>query len=418
MRHPVRLVAVLVLPIAAVFASSEQGANDTESNAKLVEKYRRDDPAFYERLRHDLRAFHRLPADRQDRLRKLYRDLHSQHPDTSQNLWEVLKRFNAWLERLPEEDRRRVEEAPNRNERLRIIKELREQEFVRRLPKKVQEELDRLPAEKRAEQIAKLREEERQVRLAWNPEGRHRSGPGARSDKPVRPSDLSADAQSYLNEVLLPMLSAGEKKELKDAEGQWPLFARTLLDLSDRHPVSLPGRSTGPTSAKDKDLPSDALAVYNRLTKKGGSEGPTLKKQLDRHRDKWPDFARELTAVAKKHGLQIQPFGPCRPEEFTPAVQTFIKDELTPKLTDMEKDELKNAESKWPEYPEKLLKLARDHNLDIPMMRLPGAVELREKLRSVAELPELPELPDGTLRERTTCLAAAWFIVALHEVEL
>ena len=82
-------------------------------------------------------------------------------------------------------------------------------------------------------------------------------------DKPVRPTDLSADAQTYLNEVLMPMLNATEKAELKAAEGQWPLFARTLLDLSDRHPVSLPGRSTGPTSWKDKDLPGDARAAYN-----------------------------------------------------------------------------------------------------------------------------------------------------------
>ena len=72
----------------------------------------------------------------------------------------------------------------------------------------------------------------------------------------------------------------------------------------------------------------------------------------------------------------------------------------------MEKDELKMAEGWWPEYPEKLLKLARDHNLDIPMMRLPGAAELREKLRSVAELPDLP---DRTLRE--------FFVTELSENE-
>ena len=85
MRHPVRLVVVLVLPIAAGCASSEQGADDTDRNARLVEKYRRDDPAYYERLRRDLRAFHRLPADRQDRLRKLDHDLHEQDSATQRS---------------------------------------------------------------------------------------------------------------------------------------------------------------------------------------------------------------------------------------------------------------------------------------------------------------------------------------------
>ena len=79
-----------------------------------------------------------------------------------------------------------------------------------------------------------------------------------------------------------------------------------------------------------------------------------------------------------------------------PAVQKFILDELTPQLTDVEKSELKKVEGIWPDYPDQLLKLSRDHNLFIPMMRLPGESELHNKLRTVAELPEVP---DRTLRK-------------------
>src|SRR5436305_1008066 len=128
MRHPVRLVVLLALPVAAAFASSEPDADDLDRNARLVEKYRRDDPDYYKRLRRDLRAFHRLPAEKQERLRQLDRTLHEQDSLTQRRLWAVLDRFNAWLDRMPEEDRRRVEEAPTREERLRVVKELREQE--------------------------------------------------------------------------------------------------------------------------------------------------------------------------------------------------------------------------------------------------------------------------------------------------
>src|SRR5258708_999456 len=128
MRHPTRLVVLLVLPVAVALASSEPAGDDLDRNARLVEKYRRDYPAYYESLRRDLRAFHRLPAEKQERLRQLDRALHEQDSATQKQLWAVLDRFSAWLDRLPEENRRRVEEAPTREERLRVIKELREQE--------------------------------------------------------------------------------------------------------------------------------------------------------------------------------------------------------------------------------------------------------------------------------------------------
>jgi hypothetical protein len=396
MRHPT-CVLVLLLPAAAVLASAEPGSDDTERNARLVERYRRDDPAYYERLRRDLRAFYRLPAEKRERLRRLDRALQEQDSATQRRLWEVLDRFSAWLDRLPDDDRRRVEEAPTRAERLRVISELREQEFVRRLPKAVRQHLDQLSAEMRALQLARLRVEERQMRQAWDPDGRHGPRFAPAPDRPVRAADLSPEALTYLREVLTPMMSEKDKSELKAADGKWPLYARTLLDLAEKHPVVLPGTPAGPTSVKDLrtgDWP-DARAVYQRVTK-GGTASTQEAKHLRQLEGKWPDFARELTRLAHKHMLPIKPFGPCRPDEFLPVVQAFIRDDLAPQLTAQEKVELEKAQGLWPDYPEKLRDLSRAHNLEVPMMKLPGARRLWDKVREVAELPEVP---DRTLRE-------------------
>jgi hypothetical protein len=395
MRHRARLVVLLALPVAAALASSEPGAEDLDRNARLVERYRRDDPAYYERLRRDLRAFHRLPEERQEKLRRLDRALHEQDSATQKRLWAVLDRFSAWLERLPEKDRRRVEDAPTREERLRVIKELREQEFIRRLPKRERENLEKLSGEERAAEVARLREEERQVRLAWNPDGRP-DAVALNPDRPVRPADLSADARTYLKEILVPMLSEKERAELRAAEGQWPLFARTLLELAEKHPVNLPpGRTPGPISPRD--LKGEARAVFNELMGPGPKGmAPAMKQGLRQTYGKWPDFAKELTRQAAKHGHPIKPLAACRPDEFMPPVETFIAKELLPRLNPAEQDELAKALGKWPDYPEKVLALSKKHNLDVPMMRLPGARELWDRVRSVAELPEVP---DRMLRE-------------------
>lgn len=46
-------------------------------------------------------------------------------------------------------------------------KDLQERQWIEKLPRKVREELDKLPAEKRAARIAQLREQERRQRREW-----------------------------------------------------------------------------------------------------------------------------------------------------------------------------------------------------------------------------------------------------------
>jgi hypothetical protein len=377
MRHPVRLVALLVLPVVAALAPSESSTDDQENYAALVEKYRRDDPAYYERLKRDLRAFARLPAEKQDRLRQLDRALHETDSVTYRRLVDALDRFGTWLDRLPEDARRRVEEAPTRDERLRIIKELREQEFLRRLPKKVLDDLDKLDPEKRAAAVARLRKEERLLRKAWRPA----------VSCPVRAEELSFEQQQYLEKVLLPSLNQIEKGQLERAEGQWPGYVQKLLALVEQHQL------IGPTHYDA--LPPEAKIALPRSTL---ANKPKQHTELRRAEGKFPDFGTTFMSLLRRDkGHLTKMPGPSRPEELSPIHRAFVVDVLMPLLDNTEKEELKKAEGSWPEYAQKLLSVAGKHGREIPLLEFPGMRELAEKVRS--PVAELPELPDRTLRE-------------------
>ena len=113
-------------------------------------------------------AFYHLSPAKREQLRQLDRALHEEDSASQSRLWEALDRFNVWLEHLPDEDRRRITEAPSRDDRLRVIKELREQEFIRRPPQKVRESLEQLAPERRGLALTLLRKQEQQIALSGN----------------------------------------------------------------------------------------------------------------------------------------------------------------------------------------------------------------------------------------------------------
>ena len=383
MRRVTLFIALLLVPIAAAFAASEAGPEDLERNAHRLEKLSAD-PAHYRRLKRDLRAFYHLSPAKREQLRQLDRALHEEDSASQSRLWEALDRFNVWLEHLPDEDRRRIIEAPSRDDRLRVIKELREQEFIRRLPQKVRESLEQLAPERRGLALTLLRKQEQQLRLVWKP------GYVPRIDRPVRPADLSPDQEQYLKDVLRPMLGQDDKAKLDRAEGKWPDYVLILMELDKNHPVILPGPSTGPKNVAMLGEPfKNAL---NELQAKRSA----VKNQVRRLPGNWPDFAIELKKLFHANQVNlVQQLGPCRPADFSPPVRDFITKDFLPKLTDKEKEDLEKAVGQWPEYPEMLRDLARQHRLEIPMMSFPGASKLREKA-------DQPEVPDRILREFLT----------------
>jgi hypothetical protein len=370
------LLGVLALAAAAP-AVPDGPAVERDQNRRLVARYRTD-PAHYERLKNDLRWFQSLPPERQAALRKLDQDLQKEDPVLQARLFRVMDRYATWLERLPEADRRRIEAAPTAAERLRIVKELRDKEWVARLPRAKQQELEQVAPDKRAELLESFRKQDRERRLEWEralAEGEERPQAGP----PLHLADLPPGVRVYLAN----QLTAREQERLKDAEGQWPAFGQTLLELAAKHPVTIPGPADGPR--RPKDLPP---AVRDRLKELGALE----RKRLRAVEGRWPEYAIVVTRLVRARG-QTMPveLGPCHADELPPAVKAYLDKKLLPALGPKEKQLLRAAEGYWPDYPRILVNLAQHHNLSVPGLLPPGPRNFWEKLRTaVADASRVP----------------------------
>jgi hypothetical protein len=82
---------------------------------------------------------------------------------------------------------------------------------------------------------------------------------------------------------------------------------------------------------------------------------------------KWPDYALEMSRMPRAEA-RFDPLGACRPDDFTEPIRQFI----STTLTDADRKRLDRYLGKWPEYPQELIKLAREKNLSVPEVMLPG----------------------------------------------
>jgi hypothetical protein len=384
------LGAILICLTAAVpviaFFDPPSDPDELELNRRRLEKWRAD-PEHYQRLQRDLKAFWELPAEKRNQLRQLDRSLHEADSYTQKRLWAVLERYSNWLEHLSAPQRKQIEDA-DRGDRLRLIKELREQQWVEKLPAVVRKELEGLAKEKRSARITALLKEEKERRLAWQKELRNKLPRSI--ERPTRLVEFTPEVQSYVKDVLRPMLSTEERSLIEQAEGgDWPQLARVLLELSEKHPVTLPW-IPGQRPTKYAELHAELRSAMPHQPLE-----PRYKRRLQAVVGKWPDFAIEFTKIAREKKIELpRQLGPSRPAEFKPALDRWLKDTLLPKLTKEEKEALRRAEGQWPEYPRKLKELAHKHELAIPGQSLPGPKEFWDKARTA-----LPEVPDHVLRD-------------------
>jgi Asp-tRNA(Asn)/Glu-tRNA(Gln) amidotransferase C subunit len=363
------LLTILLGAALPVLAVPESAPDELEHNRRLLERYRAD-PEHYARLVQDLRAFKALPAIRQEKIRQFDRALHEEDSETQTRLWEVLERYVAWVERLPEADRKRLDDTTQPTEKLAVVRELRQQEWIDHLPKAERENLLAMTPPARANRAAVLHEEEGKNRLEWVDWAnalKTRSNPGSRPKRPTHLSDFPESVQTFVTKSLSRMLSDEEKERLKSADGQkWPRLAKTILELSERHPVLPP-------------LPSGPIERFNQLPKEVKEYLPNKKKvreELNKNQDKWPQYALAVADVMKQEKRALPPLGASRPAEFDESVQTFLKEKLEPVLTTDEKTKLHGVEGRWPEYPQRLMEFAHKNNLIVPGMSLPGPREL------------------------------------------
>lgn len=378
MRRPWWLILVLGGVLTAFGATGSDSA-DLEGNRRLLEKWR-GDPDHFLRLQRDLAAFQALPPERQERFRRFDRQLHAGDLTTQARLWAVLDRYVSWHDSLPEEQRALIDSAGDFEERLAVIRRLRAAEWLDRLPARVRDEVLKLPVEQQTARVLQWRHEERKQRQEWARLNQPREGEVTR---PTRLIDFPIEVQRFVETALVPQLTPEERDKLRKADGRWPDLAAVVRELAELHPV-LPPLPSGAVT-RWQELPPGVMQQLRPLNKAHG-------KALTKHLGRWPDFALELTRLARQEGGKPPPLGASRPAEFPPEVQTFLKDRLLPALSAEQRLSLSALEGQWPEYPKQILKLARAKRLVVPIMGLPGPPSLWDAARV-----RLPDVPDRLL---------------------
>lgn len=167
---------LLLLPMLAFLAAAtpgQEGASGTpdpaqlERNRQLLYKWKAD-PEHYARLQRDLRDFWTLPESKRQQIRQLDHAFHQLDTKTQRRLWKAAERYTTWLERLPQAEWQQIERTEDSQERLQLIRAIRERQWIERLPRKVRDDLEKLPAEERSARMAVLHKQERQQRVLWS----------------------------------------------------------------------------------------------------------------------------------------------------------------------------------------------------------------------------------------------------------
>lgn len=368
---------LLLLPLLAFLAAASPANDETpgnpeaatlERNRQLLQKWKAD-PEHSARLQRDLHDFWALPEAKRQRMRQLDSAFHQLDAKTQRRLWKVAERYSAWLERLTEEERRQIEQAKDTQQRLQLVRTIRERQWIERLPRKVREDLEKQPAEGRSAQVALLRKQERQQRQLWS----RSVGGGPRSKQPVRTADLPPETKIFIEKQLLPRLTAEEKQKYHQAEGR-PEFTRTVKELAKHHPVLPPLPLPHKAIVRFDDLPERAKIVAG--SKPNWERRTEAWQQLRRVEGKWPEWALTFHSLLSKQQRKEMPqLGASRPREFPPRVRDFIQKTLPQKVSAQEMNDLRMKLGKWPDYPLFLLHLAEKHKLEVPGMSLPGGAE-------------------------------------------
>jgi len=333
-----------------------------------------------------IELFISYPPARQQQIRTLHNQLAVAEPAIRQSLTGTLLRYSLWLDRLPESDRKEILSASTSHARLDAIEQVHERHWRASLTPAQQEKLKKTTIiEERQDLAQEFRERQRAARAEWILAQRQWQQMTGLDHKPWPFSDdaLTQQIEGYLKTALGVDMAKLMKKELQPAscrltseeirdlrssyeaatkEGYWFSYGACLLRLADRHPA-LP-RPSREAIVRFAQVPDDWKRFIPKEAKKGRLEGNS---------GRWPDFALELHRAPLKADNRLSPLGPTKPGEFDEGFEKFMKDKLLPALSDDQKKRLTQAEGKWPAYSQEALALAREKNLSVPGITLPGA---------------------------------------------
>ncbi len=401
----------LVAPLAAV---PEPSADELQANRRRFEQLRKLHPEVVHKLREDADDFFKLLKERRRRIVQIHKELHQESAATQARLFNVLDRYVEWLEdpKADKEARKKIAEAKDKNERLALIKDLREREWIKDQPKAVRDKIDQLQVQERKNFIAKEKGEERQRRLEWTIASRfwnELEGEGKfRRPVPTKFADLPPGVRLYVENYLQKMfLTQEEKDQLAKLDGQWPQFPMKLVELADKHPAALPG-PVGPKSIAElptkvfRDLTNNLTNPKRVLKEPLANQPAALAKALNITKNTWPEFGVELAKSAKQHRVVFDfEFLAYNYECLTKPMQEFMKNKLEPVLVPKEELRLSKANDKgWPEFPQTIQDLANSHHLHVPWFILPRVENWDNyRLQKTSSLDGFPDLPQGRLRD-------------------
>jgi hypothetical protein len=373
---------ILVLAVNALLLAvlSATGAHDTPLNP--------DDPAY---LRRQYVWFQAQDQRRQQQIRKLHADFQQLDTEAQVRYTKVLQNYNAWLSRLPAADRERIVAVPSARERLDIVRDIREQEWVANLPKPYREEYARLTGDERRQRVREWRAEESENKEVWEIAQQHwAEGSGK------LPTVFANEGRARIEALLTHLredLNDAERRILDEARsdvedhGNFIAYALIVARLTDRHQM-LPG-SVGP---KDwAGLPAEVKEYLRNndpnFRNQDGIPKVEELKEVRKAQGRWPGFALELTRYCQRNNLKLPvPLGDCTRDRMPPEVQTFLKTLETSKGgrpdrgADIER--LRTAHGNWPDYPRLIVELAYKHSIPIPGWTLPGPQQAWERLRA------------------------------------
>lgn len=185
-------------------------------------------------LRQAYRQFLQLPVQQQQRLLEFDQALREEDAATQARLLRLMVRYCEWLERLPSEERLQIELAASDAEKMARIHDIKEQQWIRTLPRADREAL--LAARQRSESeyrqlLERLRDREKQLDLEWN-----------LAAPPPEDQDLLRGVIARWVKQLKPHLAAEEWQLLMEVQKRGrPAYLIFLAQLSEKHGVAVPG---------------------------------------------------------------------------------------------------------------------------------------------------------------------------------
>jgi uncharacterized protein YqeY len=374
--------AMLTLAISAP-------GSDGEGRQKHLLEIRDSDPERYARIQKNFERFRAMPPEQQEKLRQLDRQLHDEDSQTQARLMRVMDAYAAWFTRLPDADRQHIKSAATAEEKLKIVRDIRERQWVEQLPQAARDELAQAAPDKQADVLEKWRKEERKHHEEWAVARKTWDVLG--SERPKMMGDFMNDMTAFVENRLVPVLSAAEKaklgtvsEEARRTGNMGPVF-RLVLELAETHPIL----GLEPNYSTLQSLPEEYRAALKSVPSKVSQAEGT-----------WPAFplavADEIPRSARKT-MKTQ-LGPSTAKDFPAVTEEGIR-KLQMKLSPPDRDELKKAEGLWPEYPRAVHKMAVKSKTAIPELTLPASQWWdRWRIPRMGMAP-LPDPPEHMLRE-------------------